>query len=181
MKRSVLYALGLAIAALGPASCSDAPEEAAPTPQASTRAAAEPQAGQAQPWSDPDAPAGIEVSEGRLMLPAVSGNPGAVYFTIRNMSDADQEIRSAWVAGAATAMLHETQTQGGTARMRHATQVPLPTGETVRFAPGGLHIMAMDIGETLEVGGQTEVTLTFASGDKVSFPAEVRAPGDAGG
>lgn len=120
------------------------------------------------------------MSEGRLMLPAVAGNPGAVYFTIRNDGAGDQAIRSVSVNGAGMAMLHETRMEGGTARMGEAGEVEVHAGETIAFAPGGLHVMAMDIGDTLEAGGQTEVTLTFASGDKVSFPAEIHAPGDAG-
>jgi copper(I)-binding protein len=39
--------------------------------------------------------------------------------------------------------------------------------------------MAMDLSDDLKAGATTEVTLTFADGDKVSFPAEVRAPGEA--
>ena len=44
--------------------------------------------------------------------------------------------------------------------------------------PGGTHVMAMDLADTLAAGGETEVTVTFVGGDKVSFPAEVRAAGD---
>ncbi len=39
--------------------------------------------------------------------------------------------------------------------------------------------MAMDLADTLAAGGTTEVTLTFANGDKVSFDAEIVAAGDA--
>ncbi len=183
MKRAISGGLRLAIMALGVAGCDGAREE----PEAASETAAAPSAGTSvgpggtEPWVDPEAPAGISVSDGRLTLPAVSGNPGAVYFTIRNAGEADQAIRSAWVSGAAMAILHETRTQGGTARMRDAGEVPLPAGGSVTFAPGGLHVMAMDIGGTLEEGGTTEVTLTFATGDKVSFPVEVRRPGNAGG
>ncbi len=175
MKRTFWVSCGLAIVALGLAGCDTREEPAAEPTQAQEAAPAATPA-----WSDPDAPAGISVSDGRLTLPAVAGNPGAVYFTIRNTGGEDLAIRSAWVAGAAMAMLHQTRTENGTARMADATDVPVPAGNTVSFAPGGLHLMAMDLGGTLEEGGQTEVTLTFASGDKVSFPVEVRAPGDAG-
>lgn len=128
-------------------------------------------------WSDPDAPEGISVGDGRLTLPAVGGNPGAVYFIIRNQSDAEQTIASASVTGAGMAMLHETVTQSGQARMRGAGEVPVPAGGTVAFTPGGLHVMAMDIGGMLEEGAETEVTLTFTSGDKVSFPVTILGPG----
>ncbi len=128
-------------------------------------------------WSDPDAPEGISVGDGRLTLPAVSGNPGAVYFTIRNESEAEQVIASAVVTGAGMAMLHETVEEGGRTQMRSPEAVPVPAGGAVEFAPGGLHVMAMEIGDSLEEGAETEVTLTFASGDKVSFPVAIFGPG----
>lgn len=187
MKRAISGALGLAFVALCLAGCDGGPDEpeaardTAGAPSAGTSADAAAGPGSAEPWLDPDAPAGISISDGRLMLPAVAGNPGAVYFTIRNAGETDQAIRSAWVSGAAMATLHETRTEGGTARMRDAGEVPLPVGGSVAFAPGGLHVMAMDIGGTLEEGGTTEVTLTFASGDKVSFPVEIRRPGNPDG
>jgi hypothetical protein len=38
--------------------------------------------------------------------------------------------------------------------------------------------MAMELGDTLSAGGSTEVTLTFEGGDKLSFPAAIKAAGD---
>ena len=164
MARQFFLALAVSSAALGLAGCGDSASAPEPAPS----------------WSDPDAPAGISVSEGRMTLPAVAGNPGAVYFTIRNGGDSDEMLRAAWVSGAGTAQLHQSTREGTTARMREVSEVTVPAGGTVSFAPGGLHVMAFDISDRLEIGSETEVTLTFASGDKVSFPVQVRAAGDAG-
>ena len=128
----------------------------------------------------PEAPEGISVSDGVLTLPAVSGNPGAVYFRISNDGDSDRMIRAASVLGAADAMMHQTATWNLQTDMQEVFQVPVPAGETVTLEPGGLHVMAMDLDESLATGGETEVTLTFVGGDKVSFPVEIRGPGDAG-
>lgn len=163
MTRRILAAFTLGAMALGPAACSSEPEQPV----------------QEELTADPAAPEGISVEEGRLTLPAVSGNPGAVYFTLGNSGDADMAIRSVSVEGAGMAMMHETMEESGMARMQDVAQVPVPAGETVSFEPGGLHVMAMDLDEALEIGEVTEVTLTFASGDKISFPAAIRAPGDA--
>ena len=159
-KRMFRASIGLATAlsALGLAGCSKAP---APAPTETA-------------WSDPAAPSGITVSDGKLALPAVAGNPAAVYFTIRNAGDTDYTIRSAWVSGADSATLHQTTREDGRATMSEVAEVALPAGKAVEFAPGGLHVMAMNVGEALEVGGDTEVTLTFATGDKVSFPGKDR-------
>lgn len=141
-------AVGLAVAGLAACGETSAPTEAAP-----------------------ESPAGISVSNARLMLPAVSGNPGALYFEVKNDGEKNRMIRLVEIAGAGSAMMHS-------AEMFELPQVPVPAGETASFAPGEKHVMAMDLADTVTAGSTAEVTLTFVGGDKLSFPAEVRAAGD---
>jgi periplasmic copper chaperone A len=150
MTKSIRAALALAAAALVPMACSEAPEQAE---------------------TAPEGPDGVSVTNARLMLPAVAGNPGAVYFDLENASETNRVIRAVSVAGAASAMMH-------TGDMQEMSQIVTPPGETVKFAPGEQHVMAMDLTDTVVAGGQAEVTVTFVGGDKFSFPAEVRAAGD---
>lgn len=126
----------------------------------------------------PDCPPGIEVDGGWMSMAAVAGDPAAVYFTITNSGDESKMIAAADVAGAASAALHEMGTWNLQPSMDEVLQLDVPAGESVTFEPGGLHVMAMEPGEDLVVGGETEVTLTFVRGDKCSFPAQIRAPGD---
>ena len=150
MTKSIRAALALAVVAALPLACSEAPEQAD---------------------TAPDAPEGIAVENGRLMLPAVAGNPGAVYFDVKNDSDRNMVIRAVSVAGAASAEMH-------TKDMQMVLQTTVAPSATTKFEPGGQHVMAMDLADTVVAGGEAEVTLTFVGGDKVSFPAEVRAAGD---
>jgi len=128
--------------------------------------------------ANPDAPEGLTVSNARMMLAPVSGNPAAVYFDITNDSDRPVMIRSVSVEGAGTAALHQTATWNLQTDMQEVFQQPVPAGETVSFEPGGLHVMARDLSDPIVPGGTAEVTLTLVGGDKISFPAEVRAAGD---
>ena len=150
MTKSIRAALALAAAALVPMACSEAPEQAE---------------------TAPEAPEGVSVTNARLMLPAVEGNPGAVYFDLENASERNRVIRAVSVAGAGSAMMH-------TGDMQEMAQIVTPPGETVKFEPGDKHIMAMDLADTVAAGSTAEVTVTFVGGDKVSFPAEVRAAGE---
>ena len=168
MNRSIPASLALVFAAFAPVACSSGSDDAAQD------------AGEAQVAADPDAPAGISVSEARLTLPAVSGNPGALYFTISNTGDGDLTIASASINGAGMAMLHQTVTEGGQSRMSDLPEIPLPAGQEVSLAPGGMHVMAMQLDEGLVADGETEATVTFSSGDKVSFPVEIVPPGTLG-
>lgn len=165
MRARFLGAAAMAALALFAAGCGGGNETGGEAEQAAT--------------ADPEAPEGIAVSDARMMLPAVPGNPAAIYFTIANTSDRPIAISGVSVQGADSAMLHTT-TVGpqGTSTMGEMAQQAVPAGETVRFEPGGRHVMAGGLADTVRPGGVVEVTLTFTGGDKVSFPAAVRAAGD---
>ena len=51
----------------------------------------------------------------------------------------------------------------------------------VQFAPGGKHVMVFDLEDTVKAGGTTEMTLTFADGDKLSAPLKVETVTGSGG
>lgn len=130
---------------------------------------------------DAEAPAGIaglEIADGRLVLPPVKGNPAAVYFNVTYSGDRNLAIRRADVAGAGSSEMHDTVEMDGKMTMQPSLPVVLNSGDTVEFAPGGKHIMAMDVSEDLTAGGTTEVTLTVAGGDKHSFDVPIRAAGE---
>lgn len=154
MTKTIRAALALTVTAIVATACGEAPEQTDP--------------------AAPEAPEGIAVTNARMMLPAVSGNPGAVYFDVANSGDSNRMIRAVDVQGAGSAMMHVTDDEG----MRETLQIMVEPGQTVKFEPGGTHVMAMDLADTVVAGGQAEVTVTFVGGDKVSFPAEVRAAGD---
>jgi len=152
-----------AAAALTLAACN----QKAPAPQdaASTAATA------------PETKPGLSLTGGRLILPAVKGNPGAAYFTLINNSDKPVAIAGVDVAGAGMAMLHETKQMDGHSTMGEMSAPELKPGESVAFAPGGKHVMVDDLPEALKPGATIELTITFADGDKLSAPLSVEAPG----
>ena len=121
---------------------------------------------------------GIAITDARLILPAVAGNPGAVYFTIKNDGERDRFIRAASVDGAQSAVLHQMGTWNNQPSMDEVFQVPVKAGQELKFEPGGLHVMANGLPETLAPGGTAQVTVTFVGGKTAAFPAEVRAAGD---
>jgi copper(I)-binding protein len=149
----------LALAALALAACGDREQ---PAPAQSSAPAA-----------------GLSVSDGRLVLPAVKGNPGAVYFTVHNGGDKPDTLDEAEVAGARMAMLHQTSMVSGHTSMQQVDTMSVPAGGDLVFAPGGRHVMAMDLDDSLKPGGTTNVTLSFASGEKRTIPAEILAAGNA--
>lgn len=82
---------------------------------------------------------------------------------------------------AAKAELHNMSMDGGVMRMRAVEKIDLPAGKTVKLAPGGLHVMLLDIRQAFKAGGKVPLTLTFrgASGAQTTqkIEAQVRATG----
>ncbi len=158
--RSVLASTAALVLALGTAACGGGGSE------------------EAEIVADTDCAPGVEVTDGWLASAAVEGNPAAVYFNIENTGDSNRMIRAASVMGFGSAMLHQMGEWNLEPSMDELMQLEVPAGETVAFEPGTLHVMAMEPEGPQEVGGETEVTLTFVGGDKCSFPVEIRAAGD---
>lgn len=119
----------------------------------------------------------VEVTNARMVLNAVSGNPAAVYFDLVNNSDRAITIRGASIEGAASAELHSYQEWDRQMVMGEMAPLALQPGDTASFAPGGQHVMAMGVSPQLQAGGTTEVTLNLLGGGTQSFPVSILAAG----
>lgn len=125
--------------------------------------------------ASPDAKPGMELTDVRLVLPAVSGNPGAAYFVVNNGGENGATLAGVHIDGVGKTEIHETS--GGSMRKLERLEIA-PDGSAV-FEPGGKHVMAFDISDEMKAGGVTEMTLTFADGDKISMAATIESAGGA--
>jgi copper(I)-binding protein len=71
------------------------------------------------------------------------------------------------------AQLHDHVIAGGLSRMVQLADVALPAGATVRFEPGGKHVMLLDIAAPLVPGGKLELTLRFATAPPLTLVVPV--------
>lgn len=126
----------------------------------------------------PEGIAGLEITNARMMLPPVSGNPAAVYFDLAYGGEKNIAIRRADVAGAERAELHDMMEYNFEMTMGEMPPLMMEPGDEVSFEPGGKHVMAFNLSPDLAAGGTTEVTLTIAGGDKHSFEVPIQAAGD---
>ncbi|MEE3154686.1 MAG: copper chaperone PCu(A)C [Pseudomonadota bacterium] len=159
-KNAAFSALSLGLLAL--AGCQQSAE---PDAQGSASAPAE--------ALGPDAKPGTSAKAGRMILPVVADRPAAVYFTFTNASDEPVALAAIHIAGADSAEMHKTE--GG--QMRAVERVAVDAGKSVEFAPGGLHVMAFDLDDSLKSDGTTEMTITFEGGDKLSMPLVIEKMG----
>ncbi len=122
--------------------------------------------------------AGLTVSNARVVLPPVAGNPAAVYFDLSWAGASGVTLDAVEVEGAGMTMIHDYAEADGKMKMVMADSVPLTPGTPVTFAPGGLHVMAMEPAGALAPGGAAKVTLTLSDGTVTTVDAPVRAAGD---
>ncbi|MCU0311226.1 MAG: copper chaperone PCu(A)C [Acidimicrobiales bacterium] len=102
---------------------------------------------------------------------------GAAYMTLTNTTSEDAELVGASVpaAVAAAAEVHETSMgDGGMMSMQQVPSVTVPADGSVELAPGGFHIMLLQLAEPLVAGEDIPITLSFADGDEVMVVATVR-------
>lgn len=118
---------------------------------------------------------GLAIAAGRLVLPAVAGNPGAAYFTLANGTAQPASLAAVTVAGATKAEMHETD--GGS--MTPITALNIGSESEVAFVPGGKHVMLFDLAKSLKPGDSAKITLTFAGGKQVVGSLTVEGPGGA--
>lgn len=120
-------------------------------------------------------PTGLTVSNARLLLPPVAGNPAAIYFDLKNEGTRPVAVRRADVTGAKSAAMHDMMEYNREMTMAEMGPLTVPQGETIKFEPGGKHVMVYELSPEVVAGATTELTLTVAGGDKVSFDVPVQA------
>jgi copper(I)-binding protein len=108
----------------------------------------------------------------------VRATPGAdmaaAYMTLRNVSSNAVTVTGVESPIAGHAMIHESTVQGGQSRMRPREQLVVAPGATVKFEPGGLHVMLHDLRQPLTVGQSVPLIITLAGGGTLQVTAAVR-------
>ena len=98
----------------------------------------------------------------------------AAYLTLRNPTTKPITIVGIESSAAEHAMIHETKTVGGQSQMRPHEQLVIAPGQTVKFEPGGLHVMLHGMTHPVAVGQSVPLVLLLADGSKVPAAAVVR-------
>jgi copper(I)-binding protein len=101
----------------------------------------------------------------------------AAYLTLHNAGSEPVTIIGVRSSVAGMAVIHETQLVGTQSTMRPREELRVAPGETVRFAPGGLHVMLHRLAQPLKPGDEVPLVLLLKGGDTLAVTARVRALG----
>ena len=105
-------------------------------------------------------------------LPA--GDPSGGYFTLHNNGKKDVILTGAVSPACGMLMLHKSDNMGGMTGMQDVSEVPVPAGQSINFAPGGYHLMCMDAKPAIVPGASIPVTLEFKDGSRMTARFSVR-------
>jgi copper(I)-binding protein len=122
----------------------------------------------------------VTVEDAVVRLPAVAGNPGAAYFTLRT-NHTPMRILGVSSPQIQRIELHESEMQGGRMRMGPLEDNSF-TAEGVKvFEEGGSHAMLFGINPAVRAGGTVRVTFDFDNAPDVTMDVPVETAGGTGG
>ncbi len=104
----------------------------------------------------------------------MSSRPAAGYFTLANSSATSQTLTGASSPACGMLMLHKSVRKNGTESMVMVPSVAVPAHGSVKFAPGGYHLMCMKPTAEMQHGKTVPVTLKFAGGNSLEAEFPVR-------
>jgi copper(I)-binding protein len=121
----------------------------------------------------------VKVANAWVRAPAPGQKTAAVYVDLTSGEHA--ALVAVGSPAAERAELHSMSTDGGVMRMRAQPKIELPAGQTVKLAPGGKHVMLVELKRPLKAGDKVPLVLSVQSGGMslttLKIEAEVRAPG----
>jgi copper(I)-binding protein len=121
-------------------------------------------------------PPTLSVDKGYIRLAAVPSRPAVAYFTIHG-GTADTTLIAVSSDVSVKNELHESMKAGGMASMKPLEDVPIRSGSTVPFAPGGKHVMLFDMNPGIKPGRVVTLTATFSNNQRILFDAPTIAAG----
>lgn len=112
-------------------------------------------------------------SHGYVVKPA-AGSPAVLYLWMTNPMAQPDTVVGVRMAAADSARVHRTMAMGnGMEQMEPMAVLPVPARDTVKFAPGGYHIMVFGLDSALARGDSAAVAVTFARAGDVNGWARV--------
>ena len=123
----------------------------------------------------------IKLANAWVRAPAAGQTTLSAYVELT--SDRDAALVAAGSPAAARVELHSSTVEGGVMRMRALPRIDLPAGQTVKLAPGGMHLMLIGVKQPVKPGDRLQIVLSIqpsgpAAGTSlttVTLEAEVRA------
>ncbi len=121
----------------------------------------------------------LNIHGAQTTLPAVKGNPGAVYFRI-NGGPEDVKLLAVLSPDTQRIELHESVSENGLVKMNKLQSVDVPAKGTVEFKQGGKHVMVWGINDAAIQRGTFPITFVFSNKDRIVADVKINPAPTAG-
>ena len=112
--------------------------------------------------------------ENAWVRPAAAGMNSALYFNMTNESTLADTLYKVTSASAELVQLHESINDNGLMQMKEVKSVAVGGKQTVKFAPGGYHVMLIKLKRDLKVGQKINFYFYFKRAGRIRISAEVQ-------
>lgn len=113
-------------------------------------------------------------------VPEAPGGNAAAYLTIANEGRESDWITAASSDVSASVEFHSMEMVDGAMQMR-PMEVVLPPGASLKFEPGGSHVMLIGLTKPLRAGDAVTLKLTFERHGEITVPITVTPRKEEGG
>jgi periplasmic copper chaperone A len=119
----------------------------------------------------------IAVSSPWARATAPTARTGGAYMALSNSGSASDRLLAVSTPVAGRAELHTHLSTDGIMRMRPVDAVEIPAGGSVELAPGGYHVMLMDLKQPLVQGTSFPMSLSFERAGTIQVNVQVGSAG----
>jgi len=124
---------------------------------------------------------GLVITQGWSRATPGGAKTGGGFLTIENKGSAPDKLIGASADVAGKVEVHEMTMDNGVMKMRPLEGgLAIEPGKTVKLAPGGYHLMMMELKNPLKQGEKLPVTLQFEKAGKVTVTLDVEGVGAKG-
>ncbi len=102
---------------------------------------------------------------------------GAAYMTIANNGDSADRLLSAQASISPMSSLHASRTENGVTSMEPVPSLEIPAKSVVKLAPGGTHLMIMDLSVPMSAGDRFFVDFKFEKSGNKTVAGKIVAAG----
>ncbi|MCA1770650.1 MAG: copper chaperone PCu(A)C [Halomonas sp.] len=116
-------------------------------------------------------PLSVENAQVRAVPPVSTTT--AAFMVLHNPGDSDLAVVDARSPAAEITELHNHVDVDGVMQMRRVAEIVVPAGGSAELAPGGLHLMLIDLVAPLHEGDEVEIMLVLDSDETLTLSAPV--------
>lgn len=116
----------------------------------------------------------LTVEEAQVRAVPPVSTTTAAFMVLHNPGEHDLAVIDVFSPAAGNTELHNHVEEDGVMQMRQVPAISVPAGGSVELAPGGLHLMLIDLVATLEEGNLVELTLELDNSERITFEAPVK-------